>query len=66
MNELFAQKMEEAHRGDHCDGMDIMGSLVQSSYGEKKGVRKPLEARLRKENQHHHFSPTRISWVTPS
>jgi hypothetical protein len=25
MNELFAQKVEEAHRGYHGDGMDIMG-----------------------------------------
>jgi cytochrome P450 len=40
MNELFAQKIEEAHRGDHTEGMDIMGSLVRSSYGEKQEARK--------------------------
>lgn len=48
MNELFAQKVEEAHRGDHRDGMDIMGSLVRSSYGEKKGGRKSSSGQIEK------------------
>jgi len=40
MKELFAQKVEEARRGDHSEGMDIMGSLVRSSYGEQQITRK--------------------------
>lgn len=40
MNELFAQKVEEARHGDHSEGMNIMGSLVRSSYGEKQSARK--------------------------
>ena len=55
MNELFAQKVESAREGKHSDGMDIMGSLVKSSYGipqtiwqspmgraEKGGLGKPI------------------------
>lgn len=33
MNELFAQKVQEARDGKQMEGMDIMGSLVRSSYG---------------------------------
>ncbi|CAD6444418.1 e6a8727b-b1bd-4078-91ff-bf9a30c9ee5d [Sclerotinia trifoliorum] len=33
MNELFAQKAQEATEGKESEGMDIMGSLVRSSYG---------------------------------
>jgi hypothetical protein len=34
MNELFAQKVEEAHRGCHGDGIDTMCSLVRSLWRE--------------------------------
>lgn len=34
MNELFAQKVEEAHRGYHGDGIDTMRSLVRSLWRE--------------------------------
>ncbi|KAL2073765.1 hypothetical protein VTL71DRAFT_11091 [Oculimacula yallundae] len=33
MNELFAQKVEEAREGTQTEGLDIMGVLVRSSYG---------------------------------
>ncbi|QSZ36489.1 hypothetical protein DSL72_006369 [Monilinia vaccinii-corymbosi] len=33
MNELFATKVQEALEGKESEGMDIMGSLVKSSYG---------------------------------
>lgn len=33
MNEMFATKIEEAREGKVTEGMDIMGSLVRSSYG---------------------------------
>lgn len=33
MNELFAQKAQDATEGKDSEGMDIMGSLVKSSYG---------------------------------
>lgn len=33
MNELFAQKAQDATEGKESEGMDIMGSLVKSSYG---------------------------------
>ena len=49
MNELFAQKVEEARLGKHSEGMDIMGSLVRSSYGEKEAPRKPSPVRAEKE-----------------
>jgi cytochrome P450 len=48
MNELFAQKVEEAHQGDHDDGMDIMGSLVRSSYGKNLGATKSSLAQVEK------------------
>lgn len=35
MNELFAQKVKEALEGKESEGMDIMGSLVRSSYSPK-------------------------------
>ncbi len=34
MNELFILKVEEARDGNKVGGLDIMGSLVRSSYGE--------------------------------
>lgn len=34
MNEMFATKIEEAREGVVTEGMDIMGTLVRSSYGE--------------------------------
>lgn len=35
MKELFAQKVEQAQKGDSSqEGMDIMGALVRSSYGD--------------------------------
>ncbi|KAM5352305.1 hypothetical protein ACJ41O_005028 [Fusarium nematophilum] len=33
MQELMDEKIEEAQRGEHVDGMDLMGQLVRSSYG---------------------------------
>jgi cytochrome P450 len=48
MNELFAQKVEEAREGKHSEGMDIMGSLVRSSYGEKEAPRKSSPGRAEK------------------
>lgn len=36
MNELFVQKLEEAREGTPMQGMDIMGSLVRSSYGKSE------------------------------
>jgi cytochrome P450 len=48
MNELFAQKVEEAREGKHSEGMDIMGSLVRSSYGEKDAPRKSSPGRAEK------------------
>jgi cytochrome P450 len=38
MNELFAQKAQEAREGKESQGMDIMGSLVRSAYGPSKDV----------------------------
>ena len=38
MSELFAQKAEEAREGKQSEGLDIMGMLVRSSYGESKGA----------------------------
>lgn len=35
MHELFAQKVQEAQEGKETHGMDIMGSLVKSSYSTK-------------------------------
>lgn len=40
MSELFAQKVEEAREGKLSEGIDIMGMLVRSSYGDSK-TRKP-------------------------
>ncbi|KAG9239645.1 cytochrome P450 monooxygenase-like protein [Amylocarpus encephaloides] len=34
MNQIFAQKVSEAKAGRRSEGMDIMGSLVRSSYGK--------------------------------
>jgi cytochrome P450 len=48
MNELFAQKVEEAREGKQSEGMDIMGSLVRSSYGEKEAPRKSQWGRAEK------------------
>ncbi|KAK0106956.1 hypothetical protein ONS95_003671 [Cadophora gregata] len=50
MSELFAQKVEEAREGKHSGGLDIMGMLVRSSYGESKGAqgRKPSPGRAEK------------------
>lgn len=40
MNELFAQKVQEAREGKQTKGMDIMGTLVRSSYGTIESGRK--------------------------
>jgi len=49
MKELFAQKVKEAQRGDHSEGMDIMGSLVRSSYGEQQRAGKSSSDHAEKE-----------------
>ncbi|KAI9744004.1 MAG: hypothetical protein M1818_002738 [Claussenomyces sp. TS43310] len=36
MNELFKTKIAEAEAGEQSEGMDIMGALVKSAYGDKK------------------------------
>jgi len=36
MNELFTKKLAEARAGEQTEGMDIMGSLVRSAYGEAR------------------------------
>jgi len=36
MHELFSEKKIEAREGLHTEGMDIMGTLVKSAYGEKR------------------------------
>ena len=49
MNELFTQKIEEARNGQQTKGMDIMGSLVKSAYGEPaKDGRKSSPGRAEK------------------
>lgn len=50
MHELFQQKIEEAHQGIQTEGMDIMGSLVRSAYGDSKvnGARKPSPGQAEK------------------
>ncbi len=47
MNELFHQKIEEARDGRQTEGMDIMGSLVRSSYGDSQvnGGKKSLSGK---------------------
>lgn len=40
MNELFNQKVQEAREGKQTEGMDIMGSLVRTSYGLSDSRRK--------------------------
>ena len=47
MDEMFAQKIEEAREGKNTEGMDIMGSLVRSSYG-KEAAKKELAAKTGK------------------
>jgi cytochrome P450 len=37
MQELMDEKITEARRGEHIDGMDLMGRLVRSSYGTDVG-----------------------------
>jgi cytochrome P450 len=46
MNELFAQKVKEAREGKQTEGIDIMGSLVRSSYGvsQSKDANSPGQA----------------------
>lgn len=50
MGELFTQKVEEAREGKHSEGLDIMGMLVRSSYGDSKvaSSRKPSPGRAEK------------------
>lgn len=49
MNELFAQKIDEAREGKHIEGMDIMGALVKSVYGaDRTNGRKPSPSRAEK------------------
>lgn len=33
MNELLDEKIEEARKGEHVEGMDLMGQLAKSSFG---------------------------------
>ncbi|TVY78334.1 Cytochrome P450 4c21 [Lachnellula suecica] len=40
MNELFAQKVIEARAGQKAEGMDILGALVKSSYGDTSRAEK--------------------------
>jgi cytochrome P450 len=35
MHELMDEKIEEARKGEHVDGMDLMGQLVRSSYATR-------------------------------
>lgn len=35
MNELFLQKIEDAQKGRRARGMDIMGALVRTAYGDR-------------------------------
>jgi hypothetical protein len=65
MNELFAQKVEEARQGDHSEGMDIMGSLVRSSYGGKESGRKSSIGQAEKGEVENHSSPIQTSWAMP-
>lgn len=37
MHELMDEKIEEARKGEHVDGMDLMGQLVRSSYETRTG-----------------------------
>ncbi|KAM0233702.1 hypothetical protein ACHAPO_006990 [Fusarium lateritium] len=37
MHELMDEKFEEARKGEHVDGMDLMGQLVRSSYANRTG-----------------------------
>lgn len=37
MHELMDEKIEETRKGDHVDGMDLMGQLVRSSYESRTG-----------------------------
>ncbi|GKU13534.1 unnamed protein product [Fusarium langsethiae] len=37
MHELMDEKLEEARKGEHVDGMDLMGQLVRSSYANRTG-----------------------------
>ncbi|KAI9649461.1 hypothetical protein NHQ30_002037 [Ciborinia camelliae] len=50
MNELFAQKAQDATQGKESEGMDIMGSLVKSSYGplSAQGSTKTSPSRVKK------------------
>jgi len=40
MNELFAQKVTAAQQGQKVEGMDILGTLVKSSYGDSARAEK--------------------------
>ena len=45
MDELMNDKIEETRKGQHVEGMDLMGQLVRSSYGvskDQKGSAKEL------------------------
>jgi cytochrome P450 len=42
MNELFSQKVVGARTDQHARGMDIMGSLVKTAYGEKSENQRSL------------------------
>lgn len=46
MNELLIQKVYEARQGQRGEGMDIMGTLVKSSYGESTTERKSSLGRV--------------------
>lgn len=50
MNELFAEKVIEAGAGEQTEGIDIMGTLVKSAYGEVRpnGAKKGSPGRAEK------------------
>lgn len=42
MDELFTQKKIDARKGQHGEGIDILGSLVSSAYGPDSDQHKPI------------------------
>ncbi|UZP35738.1 hypothetical protein NXS19_003554 [Fusarium pseudograminearum] len=57
MHELMDEKIEEARKGEHVDGMDLMGQLVRSSYatGTGEGMQSKKGALSRDEIQGNAF-----------
>lgn len=44
VQELMDEKIDEARRGEHVEGMDLMGQLVRSSYGVRNENKEADEA----------------------